>query len=85
MTIWFHQPQRVVRAYGRSRAAARRYARLTGMGYRTVRWPPGAATMWQNRRRGEVSFAVELSAGPAHDSAAAARHARAILRIARSR
>jgi hypothetical protein len=54
------------------------------MAYRTIRWPPGSATMWQNRRRGEISYAVELAPGPL-TAAAAARHARAILRIARSR
>ncbi len=30
VTIWFHQPQSVVRAWGPSRAIARRYARLAG-------------------------------------------------------
>ena len=36
LTIWFHQPQSVVRAWGPSRAAARRYARLAGVSYRSL-------------------------------------------------
>ena len=44
VTIWFHQPQAVVRAWGPSRAVARRYARAADEPYRTLAWPPGAAT-----------------------------------------
>ena len=84
VTVWFHQPQKVVRGFGTSKAAARRYARLTGMGYRTIRWPPGSATMWQNRARGEASYGVELKPGPLTRRGANG-HAAAILAIARSR
>jgi len=85
VTIWFHQPQTVVRGFGPSRAAARRYARLAGMAYRTIRWPPGSATMWQNRRRpARASYGVELRPGPLSRRGANG-HAAAILRIARSR
>jgi hypothetical protein len=84
VTIWFHQPQKVVRGFGPSKAAARRYARLSGMGYRTIRWPPGSATMWQNRARGEASYGVELKPGPLTRRGANG-HAAAILAIARSR
>ena len=64
VTIWFHQPQALVRAWGRSRPAARRYARAAGVPYRSIRWPHGTASRWQNRRfdRG-VSFVVELPPG----------------------
>lgn len=79
VTIWFHQPQSVVRAWGRSRAAARRYARLAGEPYRTLAWPPGAATRWQNGL-GQTSFVVELPPGPLAPDAAA-RHARAVLAV----
>ena len=80
LTIWFHQPQSVVRAWGASRAAARRYARLAGVSYRSLRWPPGSASRWQNDL-GQTSFVVELppgelSVGPAR------RHAAAVLRLA---
>ncbi|MCP9484314.1 MAG: DUF2817 domain-containing protein [Gaiellaceae bacterium MAG52_C11] len=77
-TIWFHQPQALVRAWGRSRATARRYARLAGMPYRSLVWPPGAATRWQNGL-GQTAFVVELPRGAL--SSTAARHARAILRL----
>ena len=80
VTIWFHQPQSVVRAWGGSRAAARRYARLAGVPYRTLTWPPGSASRWQNGL-GQVSFVVELPAGELED-AAARRYAKAVLRLA---
>lgn len=80
MTIWFHQPQSLVRAWGPSRAVARRYARLAGVSYRTLAWPPGSASRWESGI-GLVSFVVELPAGEL-PSALAFRHARAILRLA---
>ena len=79
VTIWFHQPQAVVRAWGRSQATARRYARLAGVPYRTLPWPPGSASRWQNGI-GEISFVVELPAGELED-AAAQRYADAVLRL----
>ncbi len=79
VTIWFHQPQAVVRAWGRSRAAARRYARLAREPYRTLEWPRGAATRWQNGL-GLTAFVVELPPGPL-SPAAARRHADAVLRL----
>ncbi len=64
ITIWFHQPQRLVRAWGPSVAIGRRYARLAGMRFRRLPWPPGAATAWQHaafpRSR---AFVVELRPG----------------------
>jgi murein peptide amidase A len=80
VTIWFHQPQSVVRAWGPSRGMARRYARLAGVPYRTMRWPPGSASRWQNGI-GLISFVVELPSGELHD-AVARRHAQAVLRLA---
>ena len=80
LTIWFHQPQAVIRAWGRSRAAARRYARLARVPYRSLRWPPGAATRWQNGL-GQVAFVVELPPGPL-PAAAARRHVEAVVRLA---
>lgn len=79
ITIWFHQPQRLVRAWsGRSFAAARRYAWLARARFRRLPVPPGAATRWQDRRfRRSASFVVELRPGPLPPGAAA-RHAWAI-------
>ena len=82
VTLWFHQPQRLVRAWGQSVPTARRYARLAGARYRSIRWPNGTAPNWQNHRfRRTASFVVELAPGrlPAHR---AARHARAVRRLA---
>lgn len=79
VTIWFHQPQAIVRAWGPSRAAARRYAGLAGVPYRSLVWPPGSASRWQNGL-GQISFVIELSAGELA-SAAAFRYASAILRF----
>lgn len=78
VTLWFHQPQAVVRGWGKSRAAARRYAQLTGERYRSMIWPPGAATRWQSGL-GQISFVVELPPGEL-PPAQADRHASAILR-----
>jgi murein peptide amidase A len=78
VTIWYHQPQAVVRAWGGSVRTARRYARLAGEPYSSIRWPHGTAPNWQNHRFPRAaSFVVELPAG-ALAWAAAARHARAV-------
>jgi protein MpaA len=78
VTIWYHQPQWVVRAWGQSRPMARRYARLAREPYRSIRWPHGTAPNWQNHRfPGTASFVVELPPG-ALSLTRAARHARAV-------
>jgi hypothetical protein len=84
VTIWFHQPQHLVRAGGRrSVHVARRYARLTGARFRDLPSPPGSAPGWQNRRMKARSFVVELRPGriPAHN---ADLHMRAVVAIARA-
>jgi murein endopeptidase len=83
VTIWFHQPQWLVRARGRSAGVARRYARLTGARFRALRSPPGSATNWQSHRMRARSFVVELRPGriPAEN---AELHMRAVVAIARS-
>jgi protein MpaA len=64
VTIWFHQPQGLVRAWGRSIAIAKRYARLSGMRFARLRRPPGAATAWQQRALpASRAFVVELPPG----------------------
>jgi murein peptide amidase A len=65
VTIWFHQPQGLVRAWGPSIPAARRFARRAGMAFRALRWPRGSAANWQNHRFPDAaSFVVELPRGP---------------------
>jgi protein MpaA len=65
ITVWFHQPQDVVRAWGQSISTARRLAALARFPYRSIRWPYGTAANWQNHRfPGTASFVVELPAGP---------------------
>ena len=84
ITIWYHQPQAIVRAFGHSVPAARRYARLAGVPFRRLHWPAGTASNWQNHRfAGASSFVVELPPGPLA-STAAVRHARAVLTLARA-
>jgi protein MpaA len=78
LTVWFHQPQGVVRAFGPSVPAARRYARTAGVRYRTLAWPAGSGPRWQNGRDPRSpAFVVELPPGPL-GPALATRHARAV-------
>jgi protein MpaA len=82
ITIWFHQPQTLVRAWGQSVRAGRAYARFAGMAFRRIRWPHGTAPNWQNHRfPGTSSFVVELAPGTLSDRRAR-RHARAVVRLA---
>ena len=71
VTIWFHQHRAarpLVRAWGRSVAEARRYARLARLPFRRLRWPAGTAPRWQNRRLATgASFVVEMPRGPLAD------------------
>jgi hypothetical protein len=69
----------VVRAWGRSEATARRYARLARVPYRTLAWPHGSASRWQNGI-GQISFVVELPGGELADGAAR-RYADAVLHL----
>jgi Penicillin-insensitive murein endopeptidase/Succinylglutamate desuccinylase / Aspartoacylase family len=64
VTIWFHQPQALVRASGPSVAIGRLFARLAGMRFRRLPWPPGSATAWQHGALpGTNAFVVELAPG----------------------
>jgi protein MpaA len=84
ITIWFHQPQALVRAWGPSVGVARVYARLARMPYRSLRWPHGTGPNWQNHRfPGDAAFVVELPPGGLN-AAAAERHVRAILGLRRA-
>jgi protein MpaA len=83
VTVWFHQPQGVIRAWGPSVATARRLGVLAGYPYRSIRWPYGTASNWQNHRSpGTASFVVELPPGGL-TSSQVERWARALRRLAR--
>jgi protein MpaA len=68
VTIWFHQhhaARPLVRAWGQSVSAARRYADLANLPFRRLPWPAGTAPNWQNHRfPGTASFVVEMPRGP---------------------
>jgi len=82
ITIWFHQQQGFVRAWGQSVQTARRFAQLALYPYRSVEWPFGTASNWQNHRfRGTASFVVELPPG-AVPPTRVERWVRAIRRLA---
>ena len=82
ITIWFHQPLDLVRAWGGSIPAARRYAQLAGLPFRRIPWPAGTAPNWQNHTfPGTASFVVELPPGSL-TRAQVARLSAAVLRLA---
>ena len=82
ITVWFHQPQALVRAAGPSVEIARRFARLAGMRFRRLPRPPGSATAWQRRALpASRAFVVELPPG-ALGIREAGRYASAVLRLA---
>jgi Succinylglutamate desuccinylase / Aspartoacylase family/Penicillin-insensitive murein endopeptidase len=83
VTIWFHQPQGLVRASGPSVGIARRYARLAGMRFARLPWPPGSATAWQHGALpASRAFVVELAPGEL-GIREAGRYARAVRLLAR--
>jgi protein MpaA len=85
VTVVFHQHEDVVRAWGHSRATARRFAALLGglLPYRDERWPYGTEANWQNHAfTDEASFVVELPAGAVPPSTVP-RYVRALRELAR--
>ncbi len=86
VTIWFHQhydEKPLVRAWGQSVRAARRFARLAELPFRKLPWLAGTAPNWQNRRfPGTSSFVVELPRGPMAEPTED-RIERAVVRLAR--
>jgi protein MpaA len=74
LTVWFHQPQNLVRAWGRSIPAARVYSRASGLRFAPIRWPNGTGPNWQNHRfPGCPAFVVELPPGSLGATAARAQ------------
>lgn len=83
LTIWFHQPLDVVYGSDPHVAVLRRYARLSGLPYRRLTAPRGAATRWERKRfPRSPAFVVEFAGGPI-SNAAALRNAKAVLALAR--
>jgi protein MpaA len=82
ISIWFHQHLGVVDESGGSIAVERRFASLVALPLaRLVRYP-GSVTGWENHSfPGTTAFVVELPPGPLA-TGAAARYARAVLRLA---
>jgi protein MpaA len=82
LTIWYHQPLDVVYGSDPHVAVLKRYARLTGLPYRRLTAPPGAATRWERKRFPHgVHFVVEFPAGPI-SAPTALRNARTVLTLA---
>jgi murein peptide amidase A len=83
LSIWYHQHANLVDESGGDPAIERRYARLVGMRFERFDRPPGSITSWQNHTYPDATaFVVELAAGRL-SAATTARHARAVLTLAR--
>ena len=81
LTIWYHQPLAEVYGSDPHVAVLKRYAWLSGLPYRKLAAPRGAATRWQRRRFPSApAFVVEFPAGPI-SNATARRNARAVLAL----
>jgi protein MpaA len=79
LTIWYHQPLAEVYGSDPHVAVLKRYARLSGLPYRKLTAPRGAATRWQRWRfPGSPAFVVELPGGRI-STATARRNAKAVL------
>lgn len=82
LTVWYHQPLAVVYGSDPHVALLKRYARLSGLPYRRLIAPRGAATRWQRRHFPTApAFVVEFAAGRI-STATARRHAAAVLALA---
>jgi protein MpaA len=82
-TIWYHQPLGLVYGSDPHLAVLKRYARLTGLPYRRLVAPRGAATRWERVHFPRGShFVVEFPAGRI-SAATARRHAAAVLTLAK--
>jgi murein peptide amidase A len=81
LTIWYHQPLDVVYGSDPHVAVLKRYARLSGLPYRRLTAPRGAATRWQRRHfPSSPAFVVEFPVGPI-STATARRNAKAVLAL----
>jgi hypothetical protein len=84
ISLWYHQALRLVNlSPGADPALVRAYARRVGLPARPLPRYRGTVAGWQNRTfPGTSAFVVELAGGPL-GGAAARRHARAALALAR--
>ena len=81
LTIWYHQPLAEVYGSDPHVAVLKRYARLSGLPYRKLAAPRGAATRWQRQQfPSSPAFVVEFPAGPI-STATASRNAKAVLAL----
>ena len=81
LTIWYHQPLDEVYGSDPHVAVLKRYARLSGLPYRKLTAPRGAATRWQRRQfPSSPAFVVEFPAGRI-STATALRNAKAVLAL----
>jgi len=81
LTIWYHQPLAEVYGSDPHVAVLKRYARLSGLPYRKLTAPRGAATRWQRQQfPSSPAFVVEFPAGPI-STATALRNAKAVLAL----
>ena len=81
LAVWYHQHLDVVDDSEGPVMLLRRYATDTGMRLARLVDEPGSATGYENHLRPQTAFVVELPAGRL-SSAAALRHARAVLDLA---
>ena len=82
LTIWYHQPLDVVYGSDPHVDVLKDYSRLSGLPYRRLRAPRGAATRWERRRFPDSpAFVVEFPAVPI-SGATARRNANAVLALA---
>jgi murein peptide amidase A len=82
LTIWYHQPLDEVYGSDPHVAVLKRYARLSGLPYRRLPSPPGAATRWQRRQfPRSPAFVAEFPSGPI-STATARRNAAAVVALA---
>jgi protein MpaA len=85
LSIWYHQPLRVVDRSGGDVRLQRRYARIVGMKTRELPRYPGGVVNWENRYiPRSTAVVVELRAGELTPRSVR-RHARAVLALARRR
>jgi protein MpaA len=83
LTIWYHQPLDVVYGSDPHVAVLKRYSLLSGLPYRRLRAPRGAATRWERVRFPHgAHFVVEFPAGRI-TPATARRNAAAVLALAK--
>jgi protein MpaA len=81
VSVWFHQHLDLVWGSGGDPALERRFARVSGLGYRRLPELPGSAIDWQNDRlQGTTAFAAELPPGAASPRAVE-RYVRAVLSL----